>query len=97
MKNATSRRRWDKVCRTALCAVASLGVSACGSPATNMELTAGIYLFSEITRTRDDKLVTCRPMLMEVAISDTAVDISRRAFPCGDETELAEAWSMTRS
>lgn len=97
MKNSTGRWRWGRVCQVALCAVAPLGLSACSSPATNPEITSGIWLLSEVTRTRDGELVTCRPMLMEVSISDVSVDISRRAFPCGEETDVTEAWSLVRN
>lgn len=97
MKNSTGRWRRGRVCQVALCALAPLGLSACGSPPTNTELTSGIWMLSEVTRTRDGEQLNCRPMLMEVSISDTAVDIGRRAFPCGDATELADAWSMTRN
>ncbi len=97
MKYSTGRRRWGRVCQVALCALAPLGLSACSEPPTNTELTSGIWMLSEVTRTRDGELLNCRPMLMEISISDTTVEIGRRAFPCGDATELAEAWSMTRN
>lgn len=90
-------------CRLSTVAVlaASMLLASCtpdASPVTGVgNIEPGIWMLSKVSREQDGKMGACRPMLMEVWISDTSVDIGERAFPCGDDMDMPPLLHLTRN
>ena len=75
----------------------SMLLSACnGSAAEPVDFENGIWMLSEVTRIQDGKSTHCRPMLMNVSISDESVKIGRRAYPCDEDTDMPRALTLRR-
>lgn len=79
---------------------ASMLLGACtpdASPVTGVgNIEPGIWMLSKVSREQDGKASACRPMLMEISISDTSVDIGERAFPCGGDMDMPPPLHFTR-
>lgn len=96
MKTTTVRRRWEKVCRVVLCAAGPWMLSACAPAPEATELSGGIWMVEQTTRTRDGVLIPCRPMLMEVDIGEESVFLGTRLYPCESEKINARALTLRR-
>lgn len=96
MKTTTVRGRWEKVCRVVLCAAGPWMLSACAPAPEATELSGGIWMLEQTTRTRDGVLIPCRPMLMQVEIAEESVFLGTRLYPCESEKINARALTMRR-